>query len=675
MSDLCAVCKVRFRSKNQRAKRNPHLPQHEWMRKLLERDCVLLDDDSRICMRCYHQYVRKRPRSDDDPEIAVEHNDSHSDSDNTAQRIQIPLITIEDVRYGGCSHKKCLFCRAILRRGTSCILPVSLRHHILFTYRVWCPADVRICSEHILGNELDPDVDIAIDEMPVIDLPSLSPERLKQIMNDLLLIAHTASQPVDKPRLHYSTLSDDEYLAWSGWSRDQFNGIHQCARPHMKSNCLCSEDSVLLFWVKLKTNLSWAQLSSMFNIKIKKVSQVFHEVSEAIYASVVPKHLGIQHIQHDDALQHNTTFTRTFYGDKVTLILDGTYIYINKSSHHQFQRASYGGQKKTNYLKFMSVVFPNGYVLDSIGPYYGSFNDASITKDILSQFDILKSWMDDGDVLIVDRGFRDVIDLLSDLGYDTKMPSFLSAGKSQHDSLQANMDRQCTKTRWVVESYHGRLKKWRFFKETLTSNYFITIIKQLVKIVTACLNGFRGPIYVTDADKDAKDRTMAQKMMTCLYTNNELCERIENDSSLTSRSKKDWVKLEALQMNFPQLDMEYLETLTCGSYQLKMASGYIQEHLTEDGDFEVLVHQNSQNILRGKIQSRHKSQTKYHVWIEFTFNDTQNPITQYYCTCPAGKRTTGMCAHISSILLYMGHMKVSDRKLQPHCSQFSQCIV
>ena len=48
--------------------------------------------------------------------------------------------------------------------------------------------------------------------------------------------------------------------------------------------------------------------------------------------------------------------------------------------------------------------------------------------------------MDNGDVLIVDRGFRDVIDLLSDLGYDTKMPSFLSAGKSQHDSLQANME-------------------------------------------------------------------------------------------------------------------------------------------------------------------------------------------------------------------------------------------
>ena len=103
-----------------------------------------------------------------------------------------------------------------------------------------------------------------------------------------------------------------------------------------------------------------------------------------------------------------------------------TYIYIQKSSDHQLQKSSYCGQKKSNYLKFMSVVLPDGYVVDSIGPFYGNENDASITKQILSSVDSMKKWLHENDTIIVDRGFRDVLGLLESAGYKTEMPSFLS---------------------------------------------------------------------------------------------------------------------------------------------------------------------------------------------------------------------------------------------------------
>ena len=45
-----------------------------------------------------------------------------------------------------------------------------------------------------------------------------------------------------------------------------------------------------------------------------------------------------------------------------------------------FKEYHNGGQKKRNYLKFMSIVLPDGYVLDTIGPYHGRMKDASITK-------------------------------------------------------------------------------------------------------------------------------------------------------------------------------------------------------------------------------------------------------------------------------------------------------
>ncbi|CAF1468825.1 unnamed protein product [Didymodactylos carnosus] len=56
----------------------------------------------------------------------------------------------------------------------------------------------------------------------------------------------------------------------------------------------------------------------------------------------------------------------------------------------------------------MSLVLRDGYVLDSIGPFYGKNDDASIWKAILNTCTDLEPLCEDGDVQIVDRGFRDV---------------------------------------------------------------------------------------------------------------------------------------------------------------------------------------------------------------------------------------------------------------------------
>ena len=36
--------------------------------------------------------------------------------------------------------------------------------------------------------------------------------------------------------------------------------------------------------------------------------------------------------------------------------------------------------------------------------------------------------------------------------------------------------------------------------------------------------------------------------------------------------------------DFPRLDDEQLRHLTCGTYQLKLSSSYIQEHIDEESD-------------------------------------------------------------------------------------------
>lgn len=103
--------------------------------------------------------------------------------------------------------------------------------------------------------------------------------------------------------------------------------------------------------------------------------------------------------------------------------------------------------------------------------------------------------------------------------------------------------------------------------------------------------------------------------------------------------------LEVDLVSFPRLDDEELRNLTCGTYQLKLSSSYMQEHL--DGENDIYFHEEDNTLLRAKIQSRHISSKKYQLWIHYS----ESTVESLYCTCRAGARVVGMCSHIAAVIL------------------------
>ena len=65
------------------------------------------------------------------------------------------------------------------------------------------------------------------------------------------------------------------------------------------------------------------------------------------------------------------------------------------------------------------------------------------------------------------------------------MPAFLYNEK-QHCTKEANESRLVTKTRWVVESTNGIIKRWLFFNNTL-SNVNIPHVESDFRIVCAII--------------------------------------------------------------------------------------------------------------------------------------------------------------------------------------------
>ena len=83
-------------------------------------------------------------------------------------------------------------------------------------------------------------------------------------------------------------------------------------------------------------------------------------------------------------------------------------------------------------IKFTSLLLPNGYILDTIGPFSGTMNNAPIAKEITSRCDAFAKWCERGDIMIIDRGFRNILETFIEMGYEPKMLDFLSKGKYQH---------------------------------------------------------------------------------------------------------------------------------------------------------------------------------------------------------------------------------------------------
>ena len=183
------------------------------------------------------------------------------------------------------------------------------------------------------------------------------------------MICYELSKKDSSPRLDFVNLTDEDCRAWTGWTLDQLKQMYFACSSERNSFSATTENALILFWVKLKTNISFQQLSTLCRMSKSSVSREFHTVLQAMHNIVVPKNLGAKHITRSEALCHNTSFTSCFYGNKVTVLLDGTYLYIPKSTDHKLQRLSFSGQNKGNLVKFKSIVLPGGYILDTTGPF------------------------------------------------------------------------------------------------------------------------------------------------------------------------------------------------------------------------------------------------------------------------------------------------------------------
>ena len=202
----------------------------------------------------------------------------------------------------------------------------------------------------------------------------------------------------------------------------------------------------------------------------------------------------------------------------------------------------------------MLITSTTGYIIEVYGPYLSdsSNNDASIQKDVLikNKSGIL-NWIQDHDLVIVDRGYRDSTGMMRALGLDVFMPEFLD-GRRRFDALEANRSRFISKLRWVVESANGRVKQFKWLNQTI-QNSTIPQIRDYLQIACALVNAYRAP-----AISSSQNNSIADTMLAHLHQSNLLRTRLTNEHLLWANSESSTL------INFPILTLDQTRLITVG---------------------------------------------------------------------------------------------------------------
>lgn len=549
-------------------------------------------------------------------------------------------------------------------------MPEKARILALKASRIYFPARTRLCKTHHYKNEPWKNV---TDEK--IFMYTYTPAQVEEMV-DLLRRSGDMETPCS------NVIKGEEHKNLFGVTSEEFAEVMALTPSLMIASKTIqkAEMALRMYLMRLRTGCSYAKIITKFNSTMPTVNKLIKMARVALVRDLVPHYVGFKNLTREFLKEHMTNQARILCcdgnADAVVTVWDCTYIFCWKSGNYTFQRSTYSGHKKSNLVKPMLCVCPDGYIVDIFTENKATINDAVIMKYILQHNLEIRSVLVDNDVFVVDRGFRDVIEDLKKLKFHSKMPAFgdFTQPNAPLSTAKANQSRLVTKVRWVVEARNGHLKSiWSIFAKKWSGRDVVSYLNDDMHIAAALINKFSAKLL---ADHD--DETIATEMLETnkrVDSTHIIFHSIVRQTSF-KRNFKRFLPIGS-DFFFPSLSKDDLKQFGFGSYQLKEARHYFSEHIknSEDSAFKCLwcpheilyskfaciIDQENMRqpmLILTTLASRFRSQKSYISLI--LADESKNgleSIIAYYCQCKHGLRTVGSCSHVMTTLFYLGYAR------------------
>lgn len=624
---LSAVNKLRSGSN----KRNAMLP-------LLD----VLPPNKKLCNSCYQKAIYvpvAEPEYDDTPDPSF-------------------------FRLAPYSHHQCTFS---CKRPKVQLMPLNLRYQLLLGYKYVTKTGARICQEHLTNPPVNwwPLVKKVATKVSDEELPTIA-----NLMCELYATIDHSRHPVlfDVNQPDGDKIDDKTFHKWIGFSKTEFHQILEYAPD-------CEPANIAVLLCKLRTSLANEQIGSLFGISKSTVHNYISRAVDTLSNYLVPAFLNSH--SRETLTTHNTNISRTLFDipdDGLCLVFDATYRLIQKSANYAAQRQFWSVPKGLPLQKCMVGVCPDGYVSHIFGPWNATWNDATILGECFSRFGNELSQLRPGDVILADRGFRDVRATLENDPHNFRVYLPATCTNKQLSTEDANSTRFVTKCRWIVEQVFGRLKKKFKFYAGHAHNGALKHDYGTLQIAFALLNLFHRPITSDDDDIEVARKMIARRNAPNLLQ--RLVTTMRLPTQRTIFSKLDVSSGHGIEQLFPQLTIEQLRNIALGTYQLRNCLSYLAEHEgTHGGLFEVTtfdppsrasiatipyeqydIEVREPLLIKAKMQSRFRSAATHYQFVLIDQSlDGIEAVNSFYCTCETGARTVGTCSHIMTVIFYLSY--------------------
>jgi len=585
--------------------------------------------------------------------------------DNSEPGTSASAETIKlDIPRSSKTHNRCVFGCV---NATLHSVPEAVRQQVLRDFRYAILPGARVCTLHNVPKWTEVPPNPTNFDYTAADI---------QKMVDSLRSLHDRTKgSVFNFEFMDDDMDDKVVHSWTGLNKEQFNELME-ETPSL-SKCKQANTTLAMYLAKLRTGETDERLASLFNTSQTTANRLISTARKALLETFVKANIGFPNeentsgLSREKVLENTSGMAKALFGNDdnpVITIWDGTYIYIQKSSDYTLQRQTYSSHKFRNLMKPMVAVTTNGFILDVFGPYAATEPDAKIFNDLIENNSDVSSFFQKDDIFVLDRGFRNSEEVLTAREFIFKSPSFIPRNQTQLTDREANLSRLITKIRFIVEAVNGLFKQlFRYFYH-IFNNKAIPHLMDDFRIAAALINRFYPRIESDAGDVDE----IATAMLAKVNEPNKL--QLLVDSMRLNYKRVSFINLTEFEMDdFPEISEDELRLcISYGSYQIKQAKSYVAEHRKADGIYRISVHRQSPPLLlescgieaddpvliRGKIQSRHRSNKQYCVYIMLDKGkEGVESIIGHYCQCKNGARTVGCCAHIMSIIWYLGYAR------------------
>lgn len=287
--------------------------------------------------------------------------------------------------------------------------------------------------------------------------------------------------------------SESQLNAWTGIPTFRLlHAIEDCVivgNPNIEHGYSLSVlERIVLCFIKLKTNLSFACMTSLFQIANSTIAMTFNTMIPLIRRVL---EVAIYFPSIEETRANLPKSFRKYKYETTRAIIDCSEVKIQIPQCINCRIASYSQYKKDYTLKFMLCITPGGMISNVSEAYSGKSSDKFIfnNENLIEKFDSFE------DAIMMDKGVMIENELLN-RGLQMVRPSFFRSEKEQFEELEVISNTKIAVLRVHVERAIQRMKIFR----VLTHRMEYNIAPQInnILIITAAIANLTKPILAED---------------------------------------------------------------------------------------------------------------------------------------------------------------------------------